>query len=402
MANQARQAEPRRACPATAGQAPARLVIVQPVIPKYRIPLFERIASAPGIDLTVLADIRSPAQLNQYDPARDRFRAVDLPLWHVGPLTFRPGLGRLLSELRPDAVVLQGNPRDVSQIRALRKLNRSGVPVGIWSMFYRIGRRSGLFDAFMRWFGRRGDVLLSYGQRGRQELIELGTDPDRIIVLHNSIDIGPVIAARDAVTDGQLAEFRREQGLDGRRVILHVVRLTAIKRADVMLEAFARLAGLRDDVELVFIGGGPLEGRMKALAGRLGLAGRVRFLGPIYDEGRLALWYKLADVFAMATCIGLSIHHAMCYGVPVVTDDSPLTQTAEFEALVAGRTGLTYRAGDLADFAEKIGRILDDPELRGRMSAGAIRRVEDEYNMERMARRFLDGVGKLLPMRGTP
>jgi len=202
------------------------------------------------------------------------------------------------------------------------------------------------------------------------------------------------------VTNEDLAEFSREQCLQGRRVVLHAVRLTAIKRADVMLDAFARLAGQRDDVELVFIGGGPLENPMKALAGQLGLAERARFLGPIYDERRLALWYKSADVFAMATCIGLSIHHAMCYGVPVVTDDSPTTQTAEFEALVDGQTGLTYRAGDMADFAEKIGRILDDPLLRERLSAAAIRRVEEEYNMDRMAQRFLDGAGKLLAMRG--
>ncbi len=56
----------------------------------------------------------------------------------------------------------------------------------------------------------------------------------------------------------------------------------------------------------------------------------------------------------------------------------------------------------VADFAEKIGRILDEPQLRDRLSTAATRRVADEGDMDRIARRFLDGVGKLLAMRGKP
>jgi glycosyltransferase involved in cell wall biosynthesis len=138
-----------------------------------------------------------------------------------------------------------------------------------------------------------------------------------------------------------------------------------------------------------------LEDEMRRLAEDLGIRDRVRFVGPLYDESVLSLWYKSADVFVMATCIGLSIHHAMAYGVPVVTDDNPLTQTAEFEVLQDGINGLTYRAGDIDDFAAKVCRVLDDSTLRHELSQAAVRRVEEDYSIDRMAERFVAAVQRL-------
>jgi glycosyltransferase involved in cell wall biosynthesis len=377
-----------------------KVTIVEPLIPKYRVPLFERLAAVPDFDLTVLADLETASQLNQYDGRSHGFRALHLAETRLGPFLFRPGLFGYLRRRAPDVLVLKGNPRDLTQLAAMAYCRSVGLPFGVWSMFYRIGRRRRLSTLSTRYMGKLADVLLSYGERGFGELRKLRVPAEKIVLLHNCIDEGPVKAGRERVADSDLAAFRRAMDLEGRRVLLQVVRMTAIKRTDFLLKAYAALAAKRPDTLLVLIGGGPLEDAMRRLAAELGIADRVRFIGPLYDEAALALWYGSADVFVMATCVGLSIHHAMAYGVPVVTDDNPLTQTAEFEALVDGVNGLTYRAGSVDDFAAKVARLLDDEALRSNFARAAIRRVEEDYGIDRMAGHFAAAIRRLHALRG--
>jgi len=381
-----------------------RLAIVQPLIPHYRISLFERIARVPGIDPVVLADVRTKTQLNQYHEGVG-FKVRHLPWKNVGPFVFRPGLRALLQDVRPDAVLFHGNPRDILLLRHMKWCRRSGIPFGVWGMFYRIGKRRLISEYLMARMGKLAKVVLCYGDRDRREMLERGIDHRKIIPLYNSIDQHRIIAARDGILPKDIREFRKAENLNGKKVIIQVVRLTKKKRVDFLVNAFARLRKRRSDVELILIGGGPLEKRTRRLTQKLGIHRHVRFLGPVYDERQLALWYSVADVFAMATFLGLSVHHAMCYGVPVVTDDNPRTQTAEFEVLQDGVNGFTYRSGDLDDFCRKLCAILDNPEWAARMSVAAKHRIERTYTIERMTKRFLTGVTRLLgdcPPRDLP
>lgn len=379
--------------------ADLKIVIVQTVLPKYEIPLLERISRLDGIELTVLADLKTERQLNQYRKGHDQFLAVHVGTASFGGIVVRPGLLRTLRARKPDIVIINGDPREISQLLALLWCKLTRIPVGVWSMFHRIGGKRLASELYMKIVGWFGDILLSYADRGRREQIARGISSDKIVVLGTAIDQHAVIAVRDRLSDDEAARFREAQNLLGRKVLLHVVRLTPIKRADLTLGCLARIVKRRQDVLLVFIGGGPLENDMNALAAELGLGAFVRFLGPIYDEDTLALWFKHADVCVMATCIGLSIHHAMCYGLPVVTDDSPLTQASEFEAMVDNETGLTYRAGDLDDYARKVCQILDDPGLRRRLAAGALNRVETEYSIDRKVENFEGAIRRLASRR---
>lgn len=371
-----------------------RVVLVQERIPNYRIPLFEGLAQLPGIDLTVLADLVTPNALNHYND-QVRFHAAHLPTCHCGPMALWPRLTDKLAHLRPHVAILQGDPRNATLIPTLRWCKRGRIATAVWGMFYRIGRRRWISEYQMTRMGAVADLVLSYGDRGRREQLSRGTQPGKVVVLHNAINERPIVNIRTHLTPADIADFRQRHGLGEKRVILHVVTLKAIKRPELTLEAFRRVLGRRRDVVLVFIGGGELEPKLRRRVSELQLERDVRFEGPLYDERELGLWYRSAEVFVMATCIGLSVHHAMCYGVPVVTDDNPRTQTAEFEALVDGKTGLTYRAGNIADYSEKILRVLDDSELRTRLSQGSIQRIEQVCNFERFLRNFHTAITRL-------
>ena len=180
-------------------------------------------------------------------------------------------------------------------------------------------------------------------------------------VISNGIDLrryapGPA--------DGRLrARYRLPPG---RPLILSVGRLSPEKRADVLLHAAARLS---QDALLAVAGGGPDAAALRALAARLALAGRVRFLGHVPGPDLPGL-YRLADVFAIASQAelqSLATMEAMASGLPVVAADA----CALPELVSHGRTGFLARPGDSTGLAAYLDILLADPARRAGMAAAA-------------------------------
>lgn len=365
-----------------------RIVIVQDVIPLYTASLFAALSRLDGVELTVIADVQTPRQLNQYDQSGGGFRVLNIPLRSKVGFKFRPGLVGAITALAPSIVILNCSMSAISEQAMLVRCKRRGIPVGIWDMFHRVGANAWYRRAYDALRGRIADLLLVYGKRGFDELMGVGVSEDRAIIVSTAVDERQVVETRDSITELELAQFKKEQNLIGKHVLLQVVRLTKIKKPEILIHCFHALLRRRADVLLVLIGGGPLEQEMRELVSKLGIYANVRFTGPIYDERLVGLWYKSCTVFVMATCIGLSIHHAMIYGVPVVTDDNIQTQASEFEVLENGVNGFAYKAGSMEDFADKVERILDDPALRHRMSSAAVMTIVSKYTLAHKVEKF--------------
>jgi len=185
-------------------------------------------------------------------------------------------------------------------------------------------------------------------------------------VLSNGVDLG-------AYSPGPAdARIRHRYGLPaGRPLILSVGRLSPEKRTDVLLDAAARLGPKNQDTQIAMIGTGPDEGRLRAQAQRLGLAGKVRFLGFVPGSDLPGL-YRLADVFAIASeaeLQSLTTMEAMATGLPVVAVDA----YALGELVRHGYNGFLARPGHAAEVAAYLDLLCSDPCLRARMSAGSLR-----------------------------
>jgi glycosyltransferase involved in cell wall biosynthesis len=195
-------------------------------------------------------------------------------------------------------------------------------------------------------------------------------------------------------------ELRRRYGLpDGRPVVLSVGRLSPEKRADVLIEAAARLAG--PEAVLALAGTGPDSGRLRALAERLGVSARVRFLGFVPGADLPGL-YRLADVFAIASQAELQslvTMEAMASGLPVVAVDAG----ALGELVHAGENGFLTRPGPVTAEAAAMADCLDllgrDPALRGKMSKASLR-IIGPHDRDRVLARW-ESIYRALAGRGT-
>ncbi|TXS35390.1 glycosyltransferase [Streptomyces sp. t39] len=137
-----------------------------------------------------------------------------------------------------------------------------------------------------------------------------GVPGRRVHVVPNGIDAGRF--AFDTTARGAV---RERLGLpDGVFVVGGVGRLVPGKRFDVLVEAVAALP----DAVLLLAGDGPEREALRALAVRLGAAGRVRLLGERSDVPALL---SAMDAFVSASreeAFGLAVVEALAAGLPVL------------------------------------------------------------------------------------
>jgi phosphatidylinositol alpha-1,6-mannosyltransferase len=206
--------------------------------------------------------------------------------------------------------------------------------------------------------------------RERVRVVPLGTDP--------------AFFRPGAASD----ELRNQYGLNQRRWLLTVARLTHHKGIDIGLHLLARLRARYTDLGYVVVGRGEELEQMKQLADRLGVADRVRFLTEIPDRDLPPIYSSAVAYLGLSRVMeqraegfGIALLEAASCGLPVIaarTGGIP-------DAVRDGETGVLVDPGDLGQVEEAVSRVLDDPALASRLGQAGRRAVERFYNWDRVA-----------------
>lgn len=184
-------------------------------------------------------------------------------------------------------------------------------------------------------------------------------------------EVVPVGLHTDRFSPGDPRPFR-EKYLRGRAgpVVMFLGRVAAVKGIDVLIKAFARTSGNASEATLVVVGPddeGLVPG-LRRLAGTLGVADRVVFTGPLFNEERRAA-LSAATVWVSASFtenFGVSIVEAMAMGLPtLITPNVNIAKDAES----AGATVLARPEPE--EFSAKLNQVLLDAELRVSISRRA-------------------------------
>ncbi len=183
----------------------------------------------------------------------------------------------------------------------------------------------------------------------------------------------PEVASRISVTPMPLDVDRFERGARTMKAVtprvLYVGNLIASKGVDVLISAIALLRARGVACELKIIGGGPEEGRLRALVARLELGGVVRW-STFVSQRDIPAEFGASTVTVLATRgqaegLGLILAEALLAGSAVVGTAAGGIP----EVVVDGVTGLIASDGSAEDLARQIERLLMDPELRARTIA---------------------------------
>jgi phosphatidylinositol alpha-1,6-mannosyltransferase len=218
----------------------------------------------------------------------------------------------------------------------------------------------------------------------RSVLQQLGMEfaPDRIQTV-------PLGADPDLFRPGlDQSGVRARYGLNGRRWLLSVSRLTPHKGIDVGLRVLAQLSQSYPDLAYAVVGSGDELPNLESQARSLGVADRVRFLSGVPDRDLPAV-YNCAEVYLglsrfmeqKVEGFGISLVEAAACAIPVIagrTGGIP-------EAVREGETGLLVDPEQTEDVSYALRTLLNDRELAARLGAGGRRSVEAYYNWNRVA-----------------
>ncbi len=164
-------------------------------------------------------------------------------------------------------------------------------------------------------------------------------------------------------------------------LVLFVGQLRYYKGVEYLLQAMAQLPATA-----LIVGGDSTRrmGELNGLAQSLGVAGRVRFLGPKDQE--LPAYYHASDVFVLPSierseAFAIVQLEAMAAGRPVVSCDvgTGVAWVNQHEV-----TGLVVPPRDAPALSAALNRLLADPRLRARMSAAGRERVFSTFTQARM------------------
>jgi glycosyltransferase involved in cell wall biosynthesis len=373
---------------------PIRLIIQQPSLAKYRVPVFRELAQYPDIDFKLLYGSRW--DLPNVEPEGFRGEAVHLWLKRIGKQQFfwHSAQWRSASRKATDVLMLTWNPRYASLVPTLLKARAQGVPTILWGHGYSKAENR-VSITVRHGIAKLATALLFYNRSAAQQFIDAGFDPKSIFVARNCLDQEPIRKARlEWQQDpARLAAFQREHRIGPGPHILFVSRLHPANRLDLLVQAVKRLEADFPLFEVFVIGTGEEEERrLRSEVGSLGLAERFRFLGAIYEEFELAPWFLSSHVFCYPANIGLSLLHAFGYGLPVVTSDNLASQNPEIEALRPGENSLLYQDGDVPALAAELRTILTDKELAARLSKESLRTVEEDFTIKNMVAGMAEAV----------
>lgn len=176
-------------------------------------------------------------------------------------------------------------------------------------------------------------------------------------------------------------------------VLLTLSRLHEKKGLDILLQALVALP----QCIAWLAGDGPLEGELKAMATRLGVVDRVRFLGWRTDRGALL---RAADICVLPSRwepFGTVMLEAWAAGTALVAAASQ--GPAAF--IKHGHNGLLVPIDAVAALSDALRRVIEDKSLSARLIEGGRADYQKDFTRAAVTQRMMALYGKLVAEHGT-
>lgn len=318
---------------------------------------------------------------------------------------FSPRLGRALRQFGPDLIHVH-HPFWMGWIGLFRAW-RLRVPV-VYTYHTRLEHyahyvplpgplfRNLISHSLTRRFANRCEVVIVPTESAEEYLRMIGVT-SRIWVQPTGIDFDRF---RSGAEDA--GELRQRHGIGDEKVLISVSRLSREKNIDFLIDGLILLGqATREPFRCLVIGEGEEHTRLQERIAAAGMGEVITLVGSVAPDD-IVRYYRLGDAFVFASrseTQGMVLLEAMAAGLPVVA-----IRSSGIDDLVKPVNGFKTRA-DPVQWADCIRRLLEEPELRERMSRAAVATAR-EHDIEAFARSVADAYALALalaaesPVRG--
>ena len=325
--------------------------------PHYRESIFRLIDSTFDCDYIFG---RSLGDIKQMDTSllQGNVKKVDYRWWHgINWQTNIVGM-----DVKPyDKFIMLGETRNISTwLLCLRlRIFHPHKKIYFWSHgFY--GKENKVEKFLKKLFFKlpNGGTFL-YGNYARNLMIKEGFNPEKLFVIHNSLDYDRQIELRNKQKQ---TDIYRNHFNNNNPNIIFIGRLTPVKHLDLLINSVKILKERFMNVNLTIVGDGSEKERLHGLVHKLEIENNVWFYGACYDEEKNAELIYNADLCVSPGNVGLTAMHTMVYGTPVITHNDFSHQMPEFEAIHQGETGDFFEYGSVLSLSDSIEKWLKEKE----------------------------------------
>ncbi len=221
-----------------------------------------------------------------------------------------------------------------------------------------------------KWTYGRSNLLIAISEHTRKIVIQQGIKPELIKVIHNP--------ANDRffriIDEEKVNEFKKQKGIENRRIILTVGSLSERKGQRIVIESLPSIKKSIPNILYVAIGTPSLKEKFIDLAQKLNVEEHILFPGLVHEE-EVLLWMNACELFTMTSVnfngdyegFGIAvIEAAFCGKTSIVSDNGGLK-----EAVFQDETGLVVPEGNVLETSKQIIRLLSDEKLRIQLSQSA-------------------------------
>ena len=221
--------------------------------------------------------------------------------------------------------------------------------------------------------GYRLAPVLAVSHSTKASLLELGLNPNAVAVVPEGADLKPL------------------EGVPSKEASQTIIYLGRIKRSKGLFDLIEALFYVRKkirDVKLWVVGRGDSSyiNELMGFIEKLGLADNVSFFGYVDEKTKMDLLSRshLLVLPSVREGWGLVVTEANSVGTPCVGYDVAGLR----DSVVNGVTGLLVKSQDVRGLANAIIRVLEDEELRLRLSRNALEYTKG-FSWDRSAEEFL-------------
>ena len=297
-------------------------------------------------------------------------------IWQVGVI------GLCLSKSMDIAIFL-GDMHILTNWLASLICRVRGIKVLYWGHGFS-GKEGFLKKFFRTWFNSLAHEHLLYGQRGKNIMVGLGFIPSKLHVISNSLAYSEHFKLRSSfqhTKKEKVFHFFKNPDLP---TLLFIGRLTPSKEIYLLIEALYNLNAESLKYNLLIIGEGEEEEKLKELGYKAIEDKSLHFYGRSYNEKENSILIAHADLCVSPGNIGLTVIHCLSYGTPSATHNNFANQMPEYEAITPFETGFFFKENDLEDICEKIKGWFDSNTLkREEIRRKCYSKVDNYYNPEK-------------------
>jgi len=229
---------------------------------------------------------------------------------------------------------------------------------------FRKGYRYVIYRVFLRLLRKRASVFIAVSNSAAEQLTTRAwVSPDQIRVINNAVDREKFAANHQTRID-----IRKQLSIkDSDIVIGYLGRLNSVKGVDTVINAMPALLKQNPDYLFIVLGHGPELNSLKALAGRLKITDRVKFLGFIENASEVMNSFDIGVVPSRQEPFGIVALEFMSMQIPLVS--SGVDGLGE---LVSDReTAMVSEADNTEQIAACIDLLTKDKQLNDRITSRA-------------------------------